>query len=80
MIALIAHDRQKDALIDFVRERRLFFESQEIVATGSTGRRLMADLGLEIECVAHGPEGGDLIIGGEWRRARYTPYSSFAIH
>jgi methylglyoxal synthase len=64
MIALIAHDRQKDALVDFVRQRRVFFEGQQLVATGSTGRRLITELALEIECVAHGPEGGDLIIGG----------------
>jgi len=64
MIALIAHDQQKDDLIEFVRARRVFFQGQRLVATGSTGRRLIAELGLEIECVAHGPDGGDLIIGG----------------
>ena len=31
--------------------------------TGSTGRLIEQQTGLKIECVAHGPDGGDLIIG-----------------
>ena len=64
MIALIAHDKKKDALIDFIRLHRELFLRLSLVATGSTGRRLEQELGLEVERVAHGPEGGDLIIGG----------------
>jgi methylglyoxal synthase len=37
---------------------------QRLVATGNTGRMLQEQLGLEVERVAHGPSGGDLIIGG----------------
>lgn len=64
MIALIAHDAQKGALLDFVREHAEFFKTQKLVATGNTGKMLHEELDLEIERVAHGPEGGDLIIGG----------------
>jgi len=64
MIALIAHDQKKVAMVDFIRRHRATFERYELVATGSTGRLLMQALGLQIECVAHGPDGGDLIIGG----------------
>lgn len=64
MIALIAHDRQKQAMVDFVRQHREFFGATKLVATGQTGKLLQAELGLEIERVAHGPSGGDLIIGG----------------
>lgn len=64
MIALIAHDAQKGAFLDFVRDHVEFFRTQKLVATGNTGRMLSDELGLEIERVAHGPEGGDLIIGG----------------
>ncbi len=63
-VALIAHDRMKDALIQFVREHISFFRLHRLVATGQTGARLRDELGLDVECVAHGPLGGDLIIGG----------------
>lgn len=64
MIALIAHDQKKPDLLEFVRRHVRFFARQTLVATGSTGRLLSEELGLEIERVVHGPEGGDLIIGG----------------
>lgn len=63
-IALIAHDRKKPALVDFVRRNVAFFRTQPLVATGSTGGLLQEQLHLEVERVAHGPDGGDLIIGG----------------
>ncbi len=63
-LALIAHDAKKDEMLDFVRMHCDFFASQTLVATGTTGRRLQDDLGLTVERVLHGPDGGDLIIGG----------------
>jgi methylglyoxal synthase len=64
MLALIAHDRKKDDLVAFVLRHREIFERMPLVATGSTGRLLEEKAGLDIDCVAHGPDGGDLIIGG----------------
>ncbi len=64
MIALIAHDKKKSDLADFVRQYVDFFRQQTLVATGNTGKLLHDELGLEVERVVHGPEGGDLIIGG----------------
>lgn len=64
MIALIAHDKKKTELLEFVRSRVEFFREQILVATGNTGKLLNEQLGLDVERVAHGPEGGDLIIGG----------------
>lgn len=64
MIALIAHDSKKDDMVEFIRENLDFFRTQKLVATGHTGTRLERELGLEVECVTHGPEGGDLVIGG----------------
>lgn len=62
-VALIGHDRKKESLIDFVRQHRDYFAATRLVATESTGTRLHAELGLEIELVTHGPLGGDLVIG-----------------
>ena len=64
MIALIAHDQKKLALVEFVRLHVDFFERQNLVATASTGKLLHDQLGLTVERVMHGPEGGDLVIGG----------------
>lgn len=64
MIALIAHDALKDDLLEFVRSRIEFFRRHPLVATGNTGKMLHEQLGLTVERVAHGPHGGDLIIGG----------------
>jgi methylglyoxal synthase len=64
MIALIAHDHKKSELIAFVGNHIEFFRSRRLVATGSTGALVNEHHGLSAECVAHGPEGGDLIIGG----------------
>lgn len=64
MIALIAHDQKKPELLGFVRKHVDFFRQHPLVATGSTGRLLSEELGLTIERVAHGPNGGDLVIGG----------------
>jgi len=63
MIALIAHDQKKTALVEFVLRHRDVFERFPLVATGSTGRLIGEKLGLNVECVAHGPDGGDLMIG-----------------
>jgi len=64
MIALIAHDEKKANLIRFVQTHADFFRTRPLVATGNTGRQINMKTGLEVERVAHGPHGGDLIIGG----------------
>ena len=63
MLALIAHDAKKPALVEFAIRHRDVLERFPLVATGSTGRLIEQQTGLKIECVAHGPDGGDLIIG-----------------
>ena len=63
MIALIAHDQKKAELLSFVRQHLDFFRGQSLVATGSTGLLLEQELGIQVERVAHGPHGGDLVIG-----------------
>lgn len=70
MIALIAHDQLKPTLLEFVRQHRDLFAAHPLVATGSTGRMIADELDLEIERVAHGPAGGDLIIGGRVAEAK----------
>ncbi|MFD1513347.1 methylglyoxal synthase [Halomarina rubra] len=64
-IALIAHDEEKPALVAFVREHRETLAAAELIATGTTGRRIVEETGLPVERKRSGPHGGDLQIGAE---------------
>ena len=64
-IALIAHDKKKDDMIVLAGAYRDFLAGCALVATGTTGSRLIAELGLEVDCKHSGPFGGDLQIGAE---------------
>jgi methylglyoxal synthase len=62
-IALIAHDAKKDDMVVLAREFKAFLGRCALVATGTTGGRLRAEVALDVECVLSGPMGGDLQIG-----------------
>ena len=63
MLALIAHDGKKDDLLRFAKDHLDLLRRLQLVATATTGSLLSAQLGLEIQRVASGPQGGDLEIG-----------------
>ena len=62
-IALIAHDQQKATLLDFARRHRAVLAQFSLVATATTGKLLISELGLKVECMLSGPLGGDQQIG-----------------
>jgi methylglyoxal synthase len=62
-IALIAHDRCKNDMINFARNHIAHLRECAIVATRTTGGLLVSELGLSVQCMLSGPEGGDLQIG-----------------
>ncbi|MDN3919685.1 methylglyoxal synthase [Roseateles violae] len=62
-LALIAHDHKKDAMVALAAEFLPFLRTASLMATGTTGGRLVAELGLQVECLLSGPLGGDLQIG-----------------
>ena len=62
-IALIAHDGRKAAMVALASEFREFLARCQLCATGTTGGRLQAEVGLEVERLLSGPLGGDLQIG-----------------
>lgn len=62
-IALIAHDRMKAAIVEVARPFAAALKTHQLMATGTTGGRLRDELGLDIECLLSGPQGGDLQIG-----------------
>jgi len=58
-IALIAHDREKQEMVEFVLAHRTVFAHHELVATGTTGRVISENTGLTVRCMQSGPYGGD---------------------
>jgi methylglyoxal synthase len=63
VVALIAHDDRKDALVELVLEHRGMLSRARLLATGTTGTRVAEASGLSVELVNSGPLGGDLQIG-----------------
>jgi methylglyoxal synthase len=59
IIALIAHDRQKDDLQAFCVKHRDHLARFELIATGTTGQRIADATGLPVYRYLSGPLGGD---------------------
>lgn len=62
-IALIAHDRKKNDMVALAREFAPFLSRCTLMATGTTGGRLIDEVQLTVERMLSGPLGGDLQIG-----------------
>ncbi|MGH2317620.1 methylglyoxal synthase [Planococcus sp. 4-30] len=62
-IALIAHDRKKDDLIQFVTAYQPILAQHTLYATGTTGQRVIDGTGLPVIRFQSGPLGGDQQIG-----------------
>lgn len=62
-LALIAHDRYKEALAHFVLDHRAEFSCFHLVATRGTGNVVQKWTGLKVHLLEHGIEGGDKQIG-----------------
>ena len=58
-IALIAHDRKKDEIVDFTVRHQPLLSRYHLIATGTTGKRISEATSLKIEQLASGPLGGD---------------------
>jgi len=62
-IAFIAHDNKKEDMMEWARYNIGTLQQHQLYATGTTGRLLKKELGLEITVLESGPLGGDLQIG-----------------
>lgn len=64
-IALIAHDKKKDDIVEFVSRYKDIFEKHELYGTGTTGRLISEICGLKVHRFLSGPLGGDQQIGAK---------------
>ena len=62
-IALIAHDKKKQKMINLASQFKHVLASHEIYATGTTGTMIMGETGIHITRMKSGPLGGDQQIG-----------------
>ncbi|MGB6406056.1 MAG: methylglyoxal synthase, partial [Planococcus donghaensis] len=62
-IALIAHDRKKDDLIQFALAYEPILSEHALYATGTTGQRIVDETDLSVTRFRSGPLGGDQQIG-----------------
>ena len=62
-IALIAHDKKKEEMIEFAKKNESILKKVELVSTGTTGLKVMENTDLKIYRYKSGPLGGDQPIG-----------------
>ncbi len=64
-IALVAHDSKKQDLLEWVKYNKILLKEHELYATGTTGRLVEQELGIEVHKLQSGPLGGDQQIGAK---------------
>ena len=64
-IALVAHDDKKHDLLEWARFNKELLTLHELYATGTTGKLLEQELGIETNRLQSGPLGGDQQIGAK---------------
>lgn len=62
-IALIAHDKKKELMVQFAIAYKFILSKHTLYATGTTGRLIQEATGLEVHRFLPGPLGGDQQIG-----------------
>lgn len=58
-VALIAHDKKKEEMVNFAKMNEKRLSHLELYATGTTGLKIMENTNLEIHRLKSGPLGGD---------------------
>jgi len=64
-IALVAHDDKKRDLLEWAKYNKLLLAQHDLYATGTTGKLLEQELGVEVNKLQSGPLGGDQQIGAK---------------
>lgn len=64
-IALIAHNAQKDEIVNFATQHAPVLSRYRLIATNGTGQRILGSTPLNVECKLSGPDGGDAQVAAE---------------
>ena len=62
-IALIAHDKKKELMVQFCIAYKGILDKHVLFATGTTGKLIIEGTGLNVYRFLSGPQGGDQQIG-----------------
>ncbi len=62
-IALVAHDNKKAELIEWAVYNKIYLAKHNLIATGTTGKMIEAELDRPVKKMLSGPLGGDQQIG-----------------
>lgn len=62
-IALVAHDGKKEMMVAWAQKWKNELNHMSVFATGTTGKRLQDDAGLNVTRLKSGPLGGDAQLG-----------------
>ena len=62
-IALIAHNKKKELMVDFCIAYKGILAKHNLCATGTTGNLIIEATGLDVSLFLSGPQGGDQQIG-----------------
>jgi MGS-like domain-containing protein len=79
-IAIVAHDNKKQDLLAWAKFNRDALSSHSLIATGTTGLLLQAELDLPVTRVQSGPLGGNQQIGAKISEGEIDVLISFGIH
>ncbi len=64
-IALVAHDKKKELMVNFCVAYKHVLKNHCLYATGTTGKLIKEATGLNVYCFLSGPLGGDQQIGSK---------------
>lgn len=64
-IALVAHDNRKRDLLGWIRFNVVTLSRHKLIGTGTTGKLIAEECGLDVSLFQSGPLGGDQQIGSE---------------
>lgn len=59
VIALIAHDGKKPEMVAFANRNKRKLSRYQLIATSTTGKMLIEQVGLKVDLLLSGPYGGD---------------------